>query len=422
MSQQTLSHKILARAAGKTSVTPGEIIWAKVGLAMMTDSSGPRRIQANHIRLKERIWDKDKVVVISDHFVPAHNEGEALIQRITRQWVEKHGIQKYHYGEGICHIIPVERGYIRPGTVMVGADSHTPTGGALGAFAVGVGSTEILGVIVTGEIWLKVPRTIRVWWDGKLNPAVMAKDMMLRLIGEIGDDGASYQAVEYSGPGVKALSLDERLVLSNMTTELGGEAGIIEPDELVLEHLRAQGQTDFDPLYADPDAEYDRELGFDASLLEPLVACPPNPSNVFLARELAADKIRLDQAYIGACTGAKYTDLVAAAEIVKGQQIAPGLRFLVAPASRQAFRRALADGTISTLVEAGATVLPTGCGACAGLGNGILASGERAISSTNRNYPGRMGARDSEVYLASPRTVAASALAGHIVDPREFEG
>ncbi len=415
---QTLSYKILARAAGKPKVVPGEIIWAKVGLAMMTDSSGPRRIQANHLRLKERIWDRDKVVVISDHFVPSHNEGEALIQRITRQWVEKHGIQKYHYGEGICHIIPVERGYVQPGTVMIGADSHTPTAGAVGSYATGVGSTEILGVIVTGEIWLKVPRTMQVWWGGRLGDGVMAKDMMLRLIGQIGDDGATGMAIEYAGPGVMGLSLDERLVLSNMTTETGAEAGLIEPDELIMEHMRGLGQTDFDPLYADPDATYDTNLRFDAAELEPLVACPPNPSNVFTARELALDKIKLDQAYIGACTGAKYTDLAAAAEVVKGKQVAPGLRFLVAPASRRAFMRAMADGTINTLVEAGATILPTGCGACAGLGNGILASGERAISSTNRNYPGRMGARESEVYLASPRTVAASALAGYIVDPR----
>lgn len=412
--KQSLSYKILARAAGKASVEPGEIIWAKVGLAMMTDSSGPRRIQANHVRLKERIWDRDKVVVVSDHFVPAHNEGEALIQRITRQWVEKHGIKKYHFGEGICHIIPIERGYVQPGTVMVGADSHSPTAGAVGAFAVGVGSTEILGVIVTGEIWLKVPRTVQVWWDGQLPTGVMAKDMMLRLIGQIGDDGATYQAVEYAGPGVHSLSLDERLVLSNMTTELGGKAGVIEPDALILDHLRSLGQTDFEPLYADADAHYDRTLRFDAAELEPLVACPPNPANVYPARELAQDKIKLDQAYIGACTGAKYTDLVAAASIVKGKQVASGLRFMVAPASKRAFNRALADGTISTLAEAGATILPIGCGACAGLGNGILAGGERAISSTNRNYPGRMGARDSEVYLASPYTVAASALAGYV--------
>ncbi len=251
---QSMSYKILAKASGKNTVEAGEIIWAKVDLAMMTDSSGPRRIKANHTRLKERIWNPDRIVVVSDHFMPAHTEGEALIQRITRQWVEKFGIKKFHFGEGICHIIPVERGYVRPGTVMVGADSHSPTAGAVGTFAVGVGSTEILGVIVTGEIWLKVPKVMEIQWTGKMGHRVMAKDMMLKVIGQLGDDGANYMAVEYGGSAVHSLSIDERLVLSNMTTELGGKAGLIEPDELIFDHLKAQGQFDSEPIYSDPAA------------------------------------------------------------------------------------------------------------------------------------------------------------------------
>lgn len=421
---QTISQKIAERASDTSNIEPGDIVTVHVDLAMMHDSSGPRRIGKTMERLGRGVWDPDKVVIISDHFVPANDGVEADILRITREFARAQGVKRFHEAEGICHIVPIEMGYVRPGMMYVGADSHSTTAGALGTFAIGLGSTDILGVMVTGQTWIKVPETIKVTWSGKLQNGVMAKDMMLGLIGRLGGDGATYQTVEYGGEAVDELSMDERLVLSNMAIELGAKAGIIAPNQMVFDYLSERGvsRTDYTPIYADSDAQYQQEIHIDASQITPIVARPHAPENIDEAKVVEQEGVRIHQAYIGACTGAKYSDLKAAAEVLRGQRIAPGVRLLVAPASVRVLKRAMEDGIATQLLEAGAMFLPSGCGACAGIGHGILASGEVCISSTNRNFPGRMGNRDSAVYLGSPATVAASAVAGYISDPRSICG
>ncbi|MDO8490690.1 MAG: 3-isopropylmalate dehydratase large subunit [Dehalococcoidia bacterium] len=415
---KTISEKILARACGVQALKPGDIVWAKVDLALMHDSSGPRRIAPTLEKLGAPVWNPDKVVIVADHFTPPCDVTEAEIQRVTRDWAQRNHVRRYHEGEGICHIVVIEKGYVAPGMLLVGADSHTGTAGALGAFAVAIGSTEMAGVLVTGEVWLRVPKSIKVVWEGTLPPAAMAKDMFLKLAGDLGVDGAAYQAVEYSGSTVAGLPLDERLVLTNMAIEVGAKTGIMAPDQQIAAYLKDRGIPVYEPVLSDEDAGYSRIISYRSSDLEPLVACPHSPDNVRKVSE--AGPVPVQQAYLGGCTGGKYFDLVSAARILKNRVASPATRLLVAPASRDIMKRCLAEGVISTLVDAGATILPPSCGACAGLDMGILAQGERCISSTNRNFKGRMGHADSEVYLASPMTVAASAVKGVITDPREF--
>ena len=413
----TISQKILARASGKETVSPGDLIWVNIDMVMMNDSGGPRRIDPNLQRLNLPIWDPEKVTVISDHFVPPSNETEARIVDITRKWVRKHGIKKYHELEGICHIVPIEKRYIRPGMLMVGGDSHSSTGGALGAFEIALGSTDMLGILISGRTWLRVPESIKIVWEGKLPPATSAKDMLLATVKRLGIAGATYKVLEYTGEAVHALSLDERIILTNMSIEMGAKTGIIEPDEKVFNHLAGRPE-EYPVFYSDPDAEYAQIISNRADELKPLVACPHSPDNVAAAEDLRG--IKIDQALIGACTGGKYSDLAMAAAILKDKKIASGMRLLIAPASQEIIQRAAADGTLQVLLDAGATLLPSACGPCAGLSMGVLTDGERCISSTNRNFQGRMGSSDSEVYLASAATVAASALTGEITDPREF--
>lgn len=413
----TITEKIMARASGRETVHPGELVWVNVDMAMMQDSGGPRRI-ANHLEhLNASVWNPDNITIVSDHFVPPSNETEARIQAITRAWVKKYGIKKFHEFEGICHIVPIEKGYVRPGILMVGGDSHSCTGGAMGAMVVALGSTDMLGVVVTGKTWLRVPETIKIVWEGKLPPGTYAKDMVLANLKQLGTAGATYKVLEFTGDTVRNLPLDERIILTNMSIEMGAKTGIIEPDETVLKYMEEK-KVEFNPVYSDPDAEYSRILVCEAEELEPLVACPHSPDNVAAAASLSG--VSVDQAYIGGCTGGKYHDLATAAGILKGQKVAAGTRLLVAPASQQVLQRALADGVLETLLNAGATLLPPACGPCGGLSMGVLSDGERCISSTNRNFRGRMGSSDSEVYLGSAATVAASAVTGRITDPREF--
>jgi 3-isopropylmalate/(R)-2-methylmalate dehydratase large subunit len=414
----TAVEKILARAGGRKEVRPGDLLWAKVDVVMTHDSSGPRRVEPVLKRLGVGIWDPDRVVLVSDHYAPAINATSAEFLQVAREFASRYGIRSFHDIEGICHTLMIERGHVRPGMLYIGGDSHTPTGGAVGAFSAGVGSTDMVGVLVTGEIWMKVPETTMIEWTGVLGDGVTAKDMSLRVLGDIGPDGAAYQSAQWCGPGVYALSLEERSVLTNMSAELGAKTGFIEPDETVFAHLRSLGRTDYTPVYGDPDAAYSRKLIYDAGSLEPLVARPHAVENVAPVQECAG--IPIQQAYVGACTGAKYEDLAMAARILRGRKVAPGVRLLVAPASQWALQRAAADGVLNDLVAAGAIIMAWGCQACAGLGAGILAPGERCISTTNRNFRGRMGSPEAEVYLASPYTVAASAVAGEIVDPRPF--
>jgi 3-isopropylmalate/(R)-2-methylmalate dehydratase large subunit len=412
----TAVEKILARHAARETVRPGELVWVDVDVAMIQDSGGPRRIEDNLRRLGAGLWNPERLIVVNDHYWPATDAISAEILQTTREWAKRYGVEHFYDGQGISHTLMIERGHVAPGMLLIGGDSHTPTAGAVGAFAAGVGSTEMLGVVITGQIWLRVPETLRVEWSGRLPPGTVAKDMVLRVIGDIGADGANYQAVQWAGDAVFALPLGERSVLTNMAAEMGAKTGFLEPDRRVFEHLARLGVTNYEPTYSDPDARYVRVLDYDASQLEPQVALPPRVDDAHAVSEVQG--LRVDQAYIGACTGAKYEDLAMAAEVLRGRTVAPHVRLLVAPASMHALQQAASENILSDLVAAGATILGTGCQACAGLGAGILAPGERCIASINRNFRGRMGSREAEVFLGSPYTVAASAVAGEITDPR----
>lgn len=417
---KTMSERILAKAAGVTEATAGDILWVNVDRAMMDDILGPRvEIAEKMLEIKDQVWDKDKVVVISDHYTPPASIKQAEIVKFTREWATSHGIDNYYEFTGPCHQVMVEYGHVLPGSVVLGTDSHTCMGGALGAFASGVGSTEMLGILLTGKTWLRVPETIRVTWRGSLPPAVMAKDISLKTIGVIGHAGATYKAVEYVGEAIEALSLDERMAITNMAVEMGAKAGLMVPDAKVTDYLAARGITDGYTLFgSDADASYCATYDFLADDLVPVVACPHEVDNVTEVTNIQGKTIH--QAYIGSCTGGRYSDLEAAARLLKGRKVKRGVRLLVSPASQETWQRANASGILATLAEAGAVIMAPTCGVCVGLHSGLLADGEVCISSTNRNFIGRMGSKNAGIYLASPVTVAASAVTGVITDPREF--
>jgi 3-isopropylmalate/(R)-2-methylmalate dehydratase large subunit len=410
--KQTLAQKLVARAAGRSSVTPGEIVTCKVDLAMMHDSGGPRRVKPMLERLGAKVWDPSKVVVITDHYLPAYDDESRKIIRIARDWVREAGIDNFYDAQGICHVVLPERGHLRPGMFVVGGDSHSPTGGAFAAYMFGVGATEMLGVLVTGEIWLKVPQTIAMHFDGALQPGVSAKDMMLFLIGRFGMDGGQYQAVEYRGAAIRKLPMQERMTLCNMTAELGGQTGLIAADEVTQHFLK----TKIEIWESDEDAPVLGHHRFNASELAPQVAAPHSPANSKPVEEFSDVKPTL--AYIGACTGAKLEDLRMASRVLRNRK--SKMRLLVAPASLRDQKVAEAEGTLKVLLDAGAELLPNACGICAGYGEHVLPENMVAISSTARNFKGRMGAASSQVYLASPYTVAATAVAGRVCDPREM--
>lgn len=416
----TMSQKIIARAAGLAHVLPGDIVTAKVDLAFAHDSSGPRRWQPHLERLNIGLWDADKVVIVTDHFVPATDAESAAILKLSREFAATHEVKSFFDMIGICHLVLPEKGLIRPGAFVAGGDSHSPTGGAFGAYVAGYGATDMLGIVATGETWLGVPETIRIELEGQMQAGVVAKDLMLMLCREIGMDNA-FKAFEFAGSTVDAMAMHERMVLSNMTTEMGGEVGLIAPDEMTFAFLRARGApVDDEPaalaLASDPGASFLAVHRFDIADLGPQVAAPHLPSNTKDVSAFA--DVRIDQAYIGACVGAKLSDLHMAAKILDRRKVAAGVRLMIAPASLETMNRAAQDGTLATLTDAGAILLPSGCGACAGMGAGILADGETCISSTNRNFQGRMGHSGARVYLGSPYTTAASAVAGRIIDPR----
>ncbi len=414
---QTLAQKLIARAAGRKAVREGEIVNCRVDLAMFHDSSGPRRLKPMLEELGAQIWDRSRVVLVMDHFVPEADDDARRIVRIARDWAREQQLPHVHDSQGICHVVLPQKGHLKPGLFCVGGDSHSPTGGAFGAYMFGIGSTEMLGVVVTGEIWVRVPRTVRLRWNGTLADGVCAKDMMLHMIARLGMNGGAYQAVEFAGDTVRALGMAERMTLSNMSAELGAQAGLIAPDATTTDWLRGVGvevgdvshwQTDADAACEDHD--------FDAAALAPMVAVPHSPANGHAVDAVAGGAIQL--AYIGACTGAKLEDLQAAARVLKGRHIADGVRLLVAPASVHDWERASASGVARVLQEAGAELLPSACGACAGYGQAVQGA-TRVIATTARNFKGRMGSAEAEVFLASPYTVAASALRGRITDPRE---
>lgn len=419
---QTLAQKLVARAAGRSHVTPGEIVTCRVDLALMHDSGGPRRLAPWLAELGAKIWDPSKVVLVVDHYLPANDDDSRRIVRIARDFAREHAIGRFYDGEGICHVVLPERGHLKPGLFVVGGDSHSPTGGAFGAYMFGVGATEMLGVVTTGEIWLKVPETIRFVFDGALSPGVTAKDVMLFLIGRFGMGGGQYAAVEYAGSAIRALPMQERMTLANMTAELGGQTGLIAPDEVTREYLLSVGVRDEDidlaTWQSDAGAPVAAEHRFDAAALAPQVAAPGSPAASRAVDEFAGTPI--NAAYVGACTGAKLADLRMAAQVLRGKRVAPGVKLWIAPASLRDQNAARAEGTLQALLDAGGVLLPNACGACAGYGEFQFGDDDVVISSTARNFKGRMGSPLAQVYLGSPYTVAASAVAGRISDPRAF--
>lgn len=416
----TLAEKILAKKAGKENVIPNEIVIANVDYAMMTDILGPRIQIADELkRLNASIWDTERTIVVSDHYSPAANLEQAKILKITRDWAFEHGIKNMFEGIGPCHQILAEKGFSLPGTILVGTDSHTCTAGAFGCFGTGIGSTEMLGVLVMGEIWLRVPESISIVWEGKLPTGVMAKDIILKTIGDIGHAGATYKAMEFKGSAISRLSMDERMAISNMAVEAGAKVGLIEPDQKTYDYIKNTSQkTEYEPLHSDKGAKYIRELNYNASKLVPQVACPHEVDNVENITEVLGT--RVDQIYIGSCTGGRMEDLVAAAKILKGHQVSSRSRLIISPASRDIWREAGKKGVLEVLSEAGAMILAPSCGACLGLHSGVIAAGENCISTTNRNFIGRMGSKEAGVYLASAVTAAASAIEGCIADPRNY--
>lgn len=420
-----ITEKILAHASGKSSVAPDDIIFANVDKAMIHDVSGPgvikvfEKLQKQGIPV-DKLWNSSRVWVAEDHFVPSAEkisaENIVKLTKFTKQYgIEKHF--KYGMGQyGICHTLSHEEAMVLPGEVYVGGDSHTNTTGALGAFACGLGHTDVAYVLLNGKIWFKVPETLYFKLNGKLPDHVMAKDVILKIIGDIGTEGAAYYAMQFGGTGITEMSVESRLTLCNMTTEAGAKNGIIEPDQKIFDYLAQRGATNYTPIYGDKDAQYSKTYEYEADDLEPTIAKPYSPENIAIVRDVAG--IELDKSYIGSCTGAKYEDLEAAAKILKGRQVK--IRTEVLPAAISIYKRAMENGLIKIFLDAGVTVGPPTCGACCGAHMGVLAKDEICISTTNRNFPGRMGHVESQTYLASPMVAAASAVTGKITDPRDL--
>lgn len=415
----TMSEKVLAKASGRSEVKAGDIVWVKVDIAMMHDLLGPWLVDGAFKRLGGKLFDKEKVVVVSDHCTPPATVQQADILKYTRDWAREQDLSYYYEFEGPCHQVIAEQGHVRPGRLILGTDSHTCMAGGLGAFATGIGSTEMVGVLLTGETWLKVPETIKVVWDGKLPDGVFSKDIVLKTIKDLGHSGATYQSLEFSGTAIEGLSIDERLVLSNMAVEAGAKTGLIEPDEKVVNFLRSKGVTDeIELVKSDFDATYTRVLHYNASELEPQVACPHEVDNVHDISMIEGKDV--DQVYLGSCTNGRISDLRIAAQILKGKKISKNIRCLVVPASQHIWMQANKEGILDILTEAGCIVNMPSCGACGGFTSGVIGAGEVVMSSSNRNFKGRMGSPKGEVYLGSPATVAATAIEGRITDPRKY--
>ncbi|WP_088336400.1 homoaconitase large subunit [Methanopyrus sp. KOL6] len=415
---KTMAEKILSRASGEDAEA-GDIVVANIDVAMVHDITGPITVQRFKEMGVERVWNPSKIVVLFDHQVPADSVEAAENHRMMREFVEEQGIEHfYDVREGVCHQVLPEKGHVRPGDVIVGADSHTCTHGALGAFATGIGSTDMAAVFATGKLWFRVPETYRVEITGELQEGVYAKDVVLKVTGEIGADGATYMAIEYHGEVVREMSVSDRMCLCNMAIEMGAKTGMIPPDEKTFEYVKKRAGTEGRPVEPDPDARYEAELTLDVSDLEPQVAKPFSPDNVVPVGEV--EGIAIDQVFIGSCTNGRYEDLRVAAEVLEGEEVHDDVRLIVIPASREVYDRALKDGILEVLHESGALICPPNCGPCLGGHMGVLAEGERCVATSNRNFPGRMGHRESEVYLASPATAAASAIEGEITDPRSY--
>jgi 3-isopropylmalate/(R)-2-methylmalate dehydratase large subunit len=417
-----ITEKILAKASGKTTVQPGDIVDANVNVVMVHDLTGPLAIEAFKQIGVNKVWDNKKVVIILDHQIPAESVKMAELHKMLRKFAKEQNIRLYDVGEGgICHQVMPEKGYVEPGTVIVGADSHTCTYGAFGAFATGIGSTEAAAVFATGKIWLKVPETIRFNVEGEFQKYVAPKDLILHIIGKVSVDGATYKSAQVTGSTIRKMSVAGRMTLCNMAVEMGAKNGIVEPDEATVKFLkeRLAKTSDYAWLKSDVDAKYEKTIDVNVDELEPQVACPSSVDNVKAVSEVG--NVEVNQAFIGSCTNGRIEDLRVAAQILKGKKVKQGVRALVIPASQEVYAQAIKEGLIEVFTDAGALVCGATCGPCLGGHIGLLASGEVCVSTSNRNFIGRMGSPQANVYLASPATVAASALTGRITDPREVE-
>lgn len=414
---KTFSEKILGLKAGK-EVVAGEVVTVAPDYILSHDNASAIIQEFKKFGIKD-VRSPEKIVIVLDHIVPAADEKYAQNHKIIREFVTEQKIPNFFdINCGVCHQVFSERGFALPGKLIVGSDSHTPSYGAFGAFAAGIGRTEAASVWATDEIWLRVPETIKIEIEGKLPRGVYAKDVILKIIGDGGSDMADYKAVEFAGKATKKFSLASRFVLANMSAEMGAKNGYFEPDEETLAWLKGRARATFEVIKSDPDAEYKSILNYDISDLAPQLACPHTVDNVKPVTEVEGKKFH--QGVIGTCTNGRLEDLEVAAKILKGKKVHPGVRMLVLPASWEVYREALKKGTLAVLAEAGCVILNPGCGPCLGAHEGILAPGEIALSTSNRNFKGRMGSRDSEIYLASPATVAASSLSGKITDPRKY--
>ncbi len=417
----TMTQKILAKASGLPEVHAGQLIEASLDLVLGNDITSPVAIKEMERFTRKGVFDRDKIALVPDHFVPNKDIKSAENCACLRKFALKNDITNYfEVGRmGIEHALLPEQGLVAPGDVIIGADSHTCTYGALGAFSTGVGSTDMAAGMATGKAWFKVPQAIRFNLTGALRPRVSGKDVILHIIGMIGVDGALYQSMEFTGEGVKSLTMDDRFTICNMAIEAGGKNGIFPVDDAAREYLAVHGKRPGTEYSADPDAEYEAVYDIDLSGITPTVSFPHLPENARTFDEIG--DIPIDQVVIGSCTNGRISDLRAAAEIIRGRKIADGVRCIVIPATQEIYLQAMEEGLLKIFVEAGAVVSTPTCGPCLGGYMGVLASKERCVSTTNRNFVGRMGAIDSEVYLASPATAAASAIAGRIADPTEVE-
>ncbi|ASJ16615.1 3-isopropylmalate dehydratase large subunit [Thermococcus chitonophagus] len=417
----TIAEKILAEHAGKEEVKPGEIVMAKLDFVFGNDVTTPLAIKKFKELGVDRVFDPERVGIVLDHFTPNKDIKSAEQCKFSREFAREMGIKWFFEGGnvGVEHCLLPELGLILPGDLVIGADSHTCTHGALGAFATGVGSTDLAVAMATGEAWFRVPETIKFVYEGELQPWVTSKDLILYTIGDIGVNGALYKVMEFSGEVIEKLSVEQRMTMTNMAIEAGAKTGIIEPDKKTLEYVKERAQRDYKVYKSDEDAKYHKVIEYDVSKIEPQVAFPHLPENTVPISKAAKMNIKIDQVFIGSCTNGRYEDLKMAAEILEGQKVAPWVRLIVIPCSPSVYWRALKDGLLEIFLEAGAVIGPPTCGPCLGGHMGVLASGERAVSTTNRNFVGRMGHPKSEVYLASPYVAAASAVLGRIASPEE---
>ena len=418
-----ITEKILAKASGKKTVHPGEIVDANVDVIMIHDLTGPLAVEAFKKIGVSKVWNNKKVVIILDHQIPAESVKMAELHKMLRKFAHEQDIRIYDVGEGgICHQVMPEKGYVTPGSVIVGADSHTCTYGAFGSFATGIGSTEAAAVFATGKLWLKVPETIKFNVEGKFPNYVTPKDLILHIIGKVGADGAIYKSAEFTGQTIRDMSIAGRMTICNMAVEMGAKNGIVEPDEETIKFLEPRvpkGKATINGWKSDADAKYEKTIEIDVSNLEPQIACPSSVDNVKPISKVG--DVTVNQAFIGSCTNGRIEDLRTAAQILKGKKVKTGVRALVIPASQEVYAQALKEGLLEVFTAAGAMTCGATCGPCLGGHIGLLASGEVCVSTSNRNFIGRMGSPEANVYLASPAVVAASAITGKLTDPRKLE-